>query len=728
MPKVASAPDAWRFKDEWLVAALSSLPAVGPVKIAELRVEKVPLICESIISKGLVGPAEIAQCVRSRFNIDTELSLPAAIDRLTLSLVPEKYCREHSVVPLLATEGFVDVAMANPLDSAAISDVESLTGRTARPKFAFPGTLSVCLEKIFNQDKLIFDLLEKIGPAEEVEVVGHSAAVEVGEDVRTPVIRLVNSILVQAVHKKASDIHIEHEELTSHVRYRVDGELQAGWSLPRTLASGAVVARIKIMANLDVTNHMRPQDGRAKLKIGVIEIGLRVSTLPTAFGEKVVLRILDKRAAEVPFEKLGFTPEVVRGLEACMQSPQGIILVTGPTGSGKTTSLYSMLSKRRGVSTNIVTIEDPIEYKLEGINQVQVNEKQGLNFPGVLRSVLRQDPDVIMIGEIRDKETADIAFQAAMTGHLVFSTLHTTDTLSTLSRLLDMGVERYKIAPGLLAITAQRLLRRLCPACRQEFPAGQMSDPLAGAMEAAGLPARLWKPVGCTTCAGSGYMGRISIIELLTFTQELKDLINSGASEADIRASALSTGNLRTMMRDLLGHLTDGDVDLAEATPYLSLQPLKTKEPSAIPIAAATPAASAPKPGKLTVMIVDDDDVMRLLARTGLRDQGYEFVEASDGAEALEQLTKTKPDLLLLDLKMPRLGGMEVIRGVRDGLGMRDLPIVVLTAEKDDVSQELALTLGADDYIPKPFKAGIVSARINAALRRAGKLAWRDPS
>lgn len=381
-------------------------------------------------------------------------------------MVPEKICRKYEIVPFALTESEIRVAMSNPSDFNAQSDVEALTGRLL-PLFSLPREIDSCLDQLFSADTVIYDLLSRVETPEEILVVGETKPEEAQDAaVTSPVIKLVNSIISQAYRRHSCDIHIEHEETASHVRIRVDGELKNIMKLPRHIAMGPVVSRIKIMSDLDVSVHMRPQDGRTKIRIGAVEVGLRVSVLPTSYGEKVVMRILDQRAAEVPFEKLGFAPEVAAGLDKCMTHTQGIILVTGPTGSSKTTTLYSILNKCKQEKTNIVTAEDPIEYKLAGINQVQVNEKQGLNFAAVLRSALRQDPDIIMVGEIRGRETADIAFQAAMTGHLVLSTLHTNDTISTVARLMDMGVDRFKISPGLLAITAHGG----CAGCARSAP------------------------------------------------------------------------------------------------------------------------------------------------------------------------------------------------------------------------------------------------------------------
>jgi len=720
---------AARFQDEWLVRVVADLPGVGASAVEAARALGKPFLSHALIDDGTLSRERLAEAVQHSLRLQTVKPATDRIGKMALNLVTEKTCRRYHVVPLNLEGETLELAMANPLDLVAQSDIEALTGRTVLPRFALPNEISTCLDDIFSQDAVIFELLEKIGTDEEVEVLGDMPGGETGsEEVGSPVIQLVNSILAQAVHRKASDIHIEHEERSSHVRFRIDGELKNIMALPRHLGTGPMVSRIKIMSNLDPANHMRPQDGRTKIRLGAAEIGLRVSVLPTAYGEKVVMRLLDKRVAQVPFEKLGFAPETVRELERCLDATQGILLVTGPTGSGKTTTLYSVLNKRRGEATNIVTAEDPIEYKLEGINQVQVNEKQGLGFAMVLRSVLRQDPDVIMVGEIRDQETADIAFQAAMTGHLVFSTLHTNDTVSTISRLADMGVERFKIAPGLLAITAQRLVRRICVSCREPVPEEAMDRSVVRAMREYGLPVRSWKGAGCKDCDGSGYKGRVAIVELLVCDQPIKDLISSGAAEAVIRENAERSGSLRTLTRDALWQLSEATTDQSEVLPYLRIKDelaATAAAPAPAPTQASAPVAAGAAPqkpgGKPVVLVADDDPIMRLLARKALEGQGFEVREAADGEEALTRISEAAPDLLLLDLDMPKLTGFDVIKGVRQTLGLSGLPIIMITAQAEDLSQELALSLGADDYIIKPFKPALVTARIKAALRRAGR-------
>ncbi|OGR76260.1 MAG: hypothetical protein A2X40_11805, partial [Elusimicrobia bacterium GWC2_65_9] len=527
-----------------------------------------------------------------------------------------------------------------------------------------------------------------------------------------PVIRLANQLISQAVRMKASDIHIEHEERVTIVRYRVDGDLRSIMKVPKHLGEGPLVSRIKIMANLDVADRRRPQDGRAKLKVGSEEIGLRVSTMPTSFGEKVVLRILDNRQAEVPLEALGFRPEIMSRLVRLSQSNQGILLVTGPTGSGKTTTLYSLLHRLKSEDINIVTVEDPIEYRLDGINQIQVNEKAAMTFASVLRSVLRQDPDVVLVGEIRDHETADIAFQAALTGHLVFSTLHTNDAVASVERLLDMGVERFKMGPALIGVCSQRLVRRICPDCREEI---SVDAACAELFAQAGLPRRRFKGRGCENCAFTGLKGRIALCDLLDLSSPVaRDILSASAGDFNLREEALKRDWLKPMAEDALWHLSEGHVTFEEAAPYLQAKAVGG-EALARPARVSAPSKAPPA---RRVLIVDDTPDNRTLVRQTLATEGFELAEADGGAKALESISRNRPDLVLLDLMMPEVDGFAVVRRLRGEMGMADLPILIITAMGEAESQALALELGADDYLTKPFSPQVLRARVKALFRR----------
>ena len=830
--------ETWRFKDEWLIRALAGLKEVLEPFIAKTRAEKKPYISHAVVDAGLLTAEQLGKIVELTLKVKYIPLVPDNADNFGLNLLREKMCRKYNIVPVQVSEDEIRLAMENPLNFDAQSDVEAITARRVTALFALPRAVEFCLEQLFNSDKVIYDLLHKVEAPDDIQVLSEGNSP--GDDYSTvsaPVVMLVNSIISQAHRKHSSDIHIEHGETASQVRIRIDGVLRNIMSIPRPIAAGPLVSRMKVMADLDVSNRIRPQDGRAKIRISGAEVGLRVSTLPTSFGEKVVVRILDQRTAEVPFKKLGFAPEVSQVIETCIGASQGMILVTGPTGSGKTTSLYSMLNKARHEGTNIVTVEDPIEYKLPGINQVQINEKQGLTFSSVLRSVLRQDPDIIMVGEIRDRETADIAFQAAMTGHLVFSTLHTNDSVSTISRLTDMGVDRFKISPSLLAVTAQRLVRKLCPHCTGKVPEAGIDKAILEAMEGYGFEPEVYRARGCANCEGSGYAGRTAIVEVLHTTAHLNDLINSGARAAELTQAALEENALRTITQDALWHLSKGHTDLAEIAPYLDLkkkapaferrrfrahpEPLYTASEQPIayvqpPIRerrrsiepppepeviqerrrphAASPAQQAPahpkshpqpqapqpvpehkkpvltpppvqqtpahpknhpqpqapqpapehkKPAlahppvqqkapphsavpasaRLRIMVAEDNDLLRMLLKKFIQDAGFDVILKADGEEALTAIASgTRPDLLVSDINMPRMNGFDLIKGIRQTLGIPDMPILILTTENSDKSQELAFNLGADDYIRKPFNAPLFVARIRAALRRAGRL------
>ncbi len=714
------------FADEWLVRAASTLPGVTE-HLEGWRAEKRPRLFDAIVQTGVADADAVFGVVSSMHHI--ERLTAEIVDRPAMTVVPEKLCRRYRLVPFKLHDESIEVAMENPLDMEAHADLQAITGRMPIAYYALPEQFDMLFSQAYSPDLIVNDLVDRLAVDSALEVLEEEKSPDHAQEVKGPMEELVASIIVKAFQMRASDIHLEHEARASVVRYRVDGMLKNILTLPLFVGAGALVSRIKIMANLDIADRLRPQDGRAKLRIAGTELGLRVSTLPTNFGEKVVIRLLDKRSAEVPFSKLGIRPDLAEKLTRALGLAQGVILVTGPTGSGKTTTLYSCLNLLKAEHTNIVTVEDPVEYKLNGINQTQVQEKQGLTFAAVLRSVLRQDPDVILVGEIRDKETADVAMQAALTGHLVISSLHTNDALSTISRLVDMGVERFKLAPGLIAITAQRLVRTLCPACR--VPAAEVDAALAAAQRVRGLEVKQWLPKGCAVCEMQGYKGRIGLVELLEVTPELKKRIVAGASESELREVALAEKSLSTLLDDALYHIGRGDTSLEEILPFARLTETRGKDEPPSPAFGSAPAktaalakpASAAVPGAAgapeRVLIADDDPTIRIILRKVLEGQGYSVEEAEDGPKALAAVASSAPDMLLVDLNMPGLDGLGVIRGVRESLGL-GMPIIMLTADSDDRSQAQALELGADDYIIKPVKVSLVVARVKAAFRRAG--------
>ncbi|MFA6093078.1 MAG: type II/IV secretion system protein [Elusimicrobiota bacterium] len=736
-----------RFKDEWILRAALAVPGVKPEMVESLRAGSKSWLSRALLESKLASPQSLRKAVQEVYGIESAEPAAADLDKMALSLVPEKVCRAKRVLPFCVRGERLDLLMENPLDTEALQDAQAVSGRVPHPLYVLSERLDLLMDAAFSREAMVFDLLKRIEEDERVEVLRGDRETPAQDDegaeegVRAPVIKLVNSIVVKAVRMGASDIHIEHEEGSSAVRLRVDGVLKNILMLPRYLASGPVVSRIKIMSGLDVAEHHKPQDGRAKLRVGGESIDLRVSTLPTSFGEKVVIRVLDPRGAKASFDNLGLRPELAHKLQELLKSPQGILLVTGPTGSGKTTTLYCALNFLKSPDTNIVTVEDPVEYRLPGVNQVQVNDKQGMSFASILRSVLRQDPDIILVGEIRDHETADTALQASMTGHLVLSTLHTNDAVGALTRLGDMGAERFKIASGLLGVLAQRLVRRLCPECREKLDPAALPDVVLSEMKRLGIKPASWGPRGCMKCDFQGYKGRLPIIELLEVDAALRARISAGDDENAIRENGLASRALQPLTQDAVWRVSTGETSIVEVLPYLdarsSVPVLKAQaslaaqtavspvaQVPAVPVARApvVPAAQVPAgpKGRRRVLVADDDTVVRVLMRQILSKEGFEVEEACDGAQALEKLAARPPDLLLCDLNMPKVDGWGVIRGVREKLGQAALPIVVMTAEADDRSQELALKLGADDYIVKPSRPVLVLARIQGLFRRLG--------
>lgn len=696
-----------RCADEWLLRLLASKGLVeasawdGPPGGS-------PYVSQELLRRGAITKAALAEAVESHYGLRFEEPVRGSLDKMALGLVPESVCQRHMLVPIRLDEDAISLLMANPLDAAALDEVSALSGRRAAAAYGLPDKIEELIAAGYGSDAVLFDLLRKLPDEAPVECLASGEEKPAGAvAVALPVIRLANMLIAQAVRLNASDIHIEHDDKVTLVRYRIDGDLRNMMTLPKSLGEGPLVSRLKIMASLDVADRRRPQDGRAKLMVGAAEIGLRVSTMPTSFGEKAVLRLLDKRTAEVPLAALGMRPELLARFVAIAESDSGMMLLTGPTGSGKTTTLYSLLHRLKSEDINIVTVEDPIEYRLEGISQVQVNEKSGMSFASVLRSVLRQDPDVVLVGEIRDRETADIAFQAALTGHMVFSTLHTNDAVATVSRLLDMGVERFKLAPALIGVAAQRLVRRICSGCRVAAPA---EPALALRLRAAGLPETQFVGKGCESCSFTGLKGRVALTELLDLRDPAARESLNAPKAGGLREEALAKGWLTTLADDALWHVSSGDVTLEEGKFYFEPRLPAVSIPATLP---------APAAARKRVLIVDDVADNRAVIEAALGLDGYDLVEADGGAAALAEIARNRPDLVLLDLMMPEVDGFAVIKKVRGEWGLTALPIMVLTAMCEADSHALALEVGADDYLTKPFSPKVLRARVRARFRRA---------
>jgi general secretion pathway protein E len=457
--------------------------------------------------------------------------------------VSARFLREARALPVREDEDELGLAMADPTDAYTIGAFEMVTGRAVRPLVAIPTELDAALERLYGAGKSAVGQL--IGDVEtRTDEITFDADVQQLKDLASeaPVIRLVSLLITNALEMRASDIHIEPFENRLIVRYRIDGVLHEVESPPKRL-SAAVISRVKIMANLDIAERRLPQDGRIRLRIQGKEIDLRVSTLPTMHGESVVMRILDKGHVALDFRKLGFVDDTLKVFLDVLLQPHGILLVTGPTGSGKTTTLYTALDRLNQPDVKILTVEDPVEYQMSGINQIQVKPQIDLTFANALRSIVRQDPDVIMIGEIRDLETAQIAVQSALTGHLVLSTVHTNDAPSTVNRLLDMGVEDYLLTSTVIGILAQRLVRKLCPHCKEPYVAlPELVEQMRLRRYSQEREITLWHAKGCTHCGQTGYIGRLCILEMMPMTDAIRSLVMKHENAAELRAEAIRGG------------------------------------------------------------------------------------------------------------------------------------------------------------------------------------------
>ena len=547
-------------------------------------------LAERLIQRGLVSVEEMERLARLQEEqqaplirliielgfISEDSLLPVLSDHLGIPVVPLRdfplssfpaellsdavgFLKLSRMVPLKVEEKTLWVATTDPMDLSRLHALEVATGLRVKPLLAKEREITARIEALFGNGDAASSV-SSVPAGREVEGSGEEEEVEHLRDMASevPVIRLVNQILSRALESRASDIHIEPFENQLKVRYRIDGILHEVDPPPRQLKA-AVISRIKILAQLNIAERRLPQDGRIKTRIAGKDVDLRIATIPTLYGESVVIRLLERSQIFTDLDSLGFPSDVLQRFSEMILKPHGMILVTGPTGSGKTTTLYGVLQKINDPGKKIITIEDPVEYQLSGVNQIQVKPQIGLTFANGLRSIVRQDPDVIMVGEIRDFETAEIAVQAALTGHLVFSTLHTNDAAGAVSRLLEMGVQDYLLASSLLGVLAQRLVRRLCSNCRKEVPfTGSRVEGFNG-----DFPSTLWEANGCESCSGTGYLGRIGIFELLPATPEVCKLIVERADANSIRSLAVARG-MRLLRQDGWQKVRNGVTTLAE--------------------------------------------------------------------------------------------------------------------------------------------------------------------
>ncbi|AKJ06665.1 type IV pilus assembly protein PilB [Archangium gephyra] len=521
----------------------------------------------ALIKTGAIEESKLTDFLSKQYGVPAINLKDFDIDAEIIKLVPKEVAEKHLVIPVNRAGPSLIVAMCDPSNIYAVDDLKFLTGYNVEPVVASEISIREAIERYYaekgpDMNALVEEMADDIEVAKEEEEGNVEEMARAADD--APVVKLVNLILQDSIKKRASDIHVEPYEKDFRVRFRIDGSLYEVMRPPMKLRN-AITSRLKIMANLDISERRLPQDGRIKIKLGGgKEMDFRVSVCPTLFGEKVVLRLLDKSNLQLDMTKLGFDAQPLAWFKEAIERPYGMVLVTGPTGSGKTTTLYSALSSLNQIDTNIATAEDPVEFNFAGINQVQMHEDIGLNFAAALRSFLRQDPDIIMIGEIRDFETGEIGVKAALTGHLVLSTLHTNDAPGTVSRLLNMGIEPFLVTASLNLILAQRLARRLCPACKK--PAENVDEQ---ALLNAGVPAEklgtftLYEKVGCRDCNDRGYRGRVAIYEVMPFWDGLKELVINGASAAELKQEAIRLG-MSSLRMSALAKMMDGVTTLDE--------------------------------------------------------------------------------------------------------------------------------------------------------------------
>lgn len=756
-------------RDEWILPTLEGL--ISPEQFAQLRATREDSYWEAAVRQNFATDDAILEALAKRFRM--KVANVSQVSQQARELVPEQLVRKYRVLPLAISDSVLDIATADPHDLDCERTLAFALGRTVRMSLASPAQILARLDEVYRPENVIEKLLENVAGDYDIEALDETvdeADLELGANRASerPVIQLVDRIVAEGIQSRASDIHLEPEEAGVAVRYRIDGVLRQVMVLPRA-AGVPLVSRVKIMAQLDIADRLRPQDGRARVAVQGNRVDLRVSTLPASQGEKVVIRILDQRATVLSLDNLGLNQDELERIKSLLDVREGIILVTGPTGSGKTTTLYSMLRSIQQRGVNIVTVEDPVEYRLPGIVQVQVNEKAGLTFPAALRSILRQDPDVILVGEIRDKETASITVQASLTGHLVLSTLHTIDAASSVTRLVDIGVETYKIAAALKGVLAQRLVRRLCPHCR-ELQVGGVPERLRRWFPPG---ATLYRAVGCSECSQTGYRGRLALTEVLVMSPELERRVAANET-AERLAEAAREAGMRGLWESGVQHVRNGVTSIDEIVRVIEA-PSDSSERSAAAVArppsADTPAppardtvaptpvvippprdvplpggTAAPPAGVRTlhstppafeggtfellddgaslsgqskkVLLVEDEDALRRVMKDLLEREGFEVFEAADGVVALDEIDRSAPDIVVLDLNLPRLDGYGVLSHLRSRPATANLPVIVLTAKGDEDSEVRVFEYGASDYLTKPFRPRALSARLHSLLAR----------
>ncbi|HVM20144.1 MAG TPA: ATPase, T2SS/T4P/T4SS family [Egibacteraceae bacterium] len=702
---------------------------------------------QTVVRLGFATEQDIARALAAQLHLDFFDGPAIPINDLLVNQIPSALAERNMILPLrMEPDGTIVVVCADPTNVVAFDDVRLASkARRVRPIVAPATLLDVAIKKAYGFDSHAGELIDALddGGIDDADL-DTVAGVE-----DAPIIRLVEGILGDAVEARASDIHIEPGREETVVRFRVDGVLKRFMSVPRS-ATGALLSRMKLMAGMDIAERRRPQDGRARFRSKSQEVDLRVSSLPSMHGEKIVFRILRKGAEQLALTDVGFTPSQLQQVLSAINRPQGLILITGPTGAGKTSTLYSFLGQLADEQHNILTVEDPVEYELPGINQTQVHERIDFTFAKALRTVLRQDPDIVMVGEIRDPETAELAMQASLTGHLVFSTLHTNDAPSAVVRLRDLGIPSYLIASSLTMVIGQRLGRSICSDCGEVTPPDErtMAALHLSPRDVENLRFRTGK--GCQRCSDTGYRGRTGIFEILTVDSNVRELVSNQGSESALRTAA-RRGGMRTLREDAMDKAAAGIISLEEV---LRTTTTDLVEAGSCPVCAqnvsddfslcpwcgvdlrpascndcgrhlekgwkvcptcGTPTAHEPKrPNAKPVLLVADPDPSVRAAVAVIADSDYTVTGVADGREALQSVHQTPPDAVLASVDLPDMDGADVVRELRARPVTANLPMLLMT-DNGDVADP---GVGADDVISKPLDADVLLASLDAARRR----------
>lgn len=689
---------------------------------------------EILVDMGVADDVVIAKALAVNLKIPYGRIDKIGIPNNIIALIPPELAEKHRVIPLRKKGDRLLVAMANPLDLYTLEDLRFYVQMPIDRVVVPSGDITAAIEKHYPKPGLEENLGLKFGAGEDdIEVVERRKEKETPirelQDLGDlpPIVKFVNSVISDAIKMKASDIHIEPQEKSLVVRYRVDGIMREIMRTDKNIHA-AVASRIKIMSDLDIAIKRKPQDGKAQVRQSGKTFDLRVSSLPTSYGEKITIRILNPATAQLNPEDLGFSDKDLKYLMRAIHMPQGIILVTGPTGSGKSSTLYACLNKLNSPEVNIITVEDPVEFDVAGINQVQINPSAGITFAKGLRSILRQDPDIVMVGEIRDQETAVTAFQAAQTGHLVLSTLHTNDAPSAVVRLMDLGIDPFLVSSSLIAVIGQRLVRKICESCKapDQLPPEQLEEiqPYIGNKK----DVVFWKGKGCEACQHTGYSGRLGLFEMLTLTSALKEVIGSGVSIEQLKKTAQKEGyhvmSFDGIQKALQGlttieevfRVTPPEITVDSQTPNTdsSTQEDLTPKDEDISEDACLFTTDCPK----EILVVDDNLVVLKLLRHLLESEDYLVITAENGVEALKLASTENPDIIVTDYEMPEMDGVMLIKKLKSQAATRHIPIMMLTARDEEESELEGLNAGADDYLTKPIARKRFLARVALLLKR----------